>query len=87
LNDREQEALASIELQLWLEDPGLARTMARRRTRLGERLAYDLVTGLSVAAGMFCLALSESGGMHGGLTAVLFASATFAVRVWRFGPP
>ena len=87
LSDRDREALSSIELQLWLEDPGLSKAMARHRPRLREHLPYDLLTGFSLVIGIFCLALSESGGTRGGVTAILFASVTYAVRVWRFSPP
>jgi hypothetical protein len=56
LNDRERDALLNIELELWLQDPGLATALAAHRPQRGAGSAYDVVTGVSATLGIACLA-------------------------------
>ena len=88
-SDRERQALLDIEIEFLLEDPSLAIALAQHRvggpgTRT--RRAHDVVVVLAAGTAMFCLALSETGGTRGGVTAAVFAALTWAVRVWRFPP-
>lgn len=87
LSDAEREALVAIEVTLRLDDPTLANALAHHRPRSRAWIAYDLVTAVAAASGTLCLALSEAGGTEGGVTGVVFATGTFAVRMWRFTPP
>jgi Protein of unknown function (DUF3040) len=87
LSDRERKALLDIEIEFLLADPSLATALAQHRVRgpgRRTRCAHDLVVVIAASAATFCLALSETGGTEGGVTAAVFAVITWGVRVWRF---
>lgn len=87
LSDNERQALLDIEIEFLLEDPSLAVALAQHRVSaagIRTRRAHDAVVVLAAVASTFCLALSETGGTQGGVTAAAFAVLTWGVRIWRF---
>lgn len=87
LSDRERQALLDIEIEFLIEEPSLVTALAQHRVTgsdVNVRRAYDAVALIAAAASTLCLALSETGGTPGGVTAAVFAAITWGIRIRRF---